>query len=130
MKRPRRELLQKFSTFLFLFWAYASTFIFHYRNKGLSSSICDVKVYSLLYNLLYHFCQFPVSIEHLKLRKQKMADLLLVDHHRAPRMDRWAIYGTVRSVTNCQSCTNFSICYLCANVSTLVFMSSSIIMCN
>ena len=29
------------------------------------------KVCSLMYNLLYQFSQFPVSMEHLKLRKKK-----------------------------------------------------------
>ena len=83
-----------------------------------------------MYNLLYQFSQFPVSMEHLKLRKPKMAELLSMGHHRAAYVDRWTIHGTVHSVTNLQYCTKFSICYLNSNVSTPVFMSSSIIMCN
>jgi hypothetical protein len=45
-------------------------------------------------------------------------------------MDRWAIHGAVLSVTICQYYTKFSICYLNAKVSTPVFRSSSIIICN
>jgi len=67
--------------------------------KGLSFSIYEVKVCSALYNLLYQFSQFPVSVEHLKLRKQKMAKLLSMTSHRAPWMDRWTIHGTVHSAT-------------------------------
>ena len=59
-----------------------------------------------------------------------MADLLSMNHHRAPLVDRWAIHGAVHSVTNCQYCTKFSICYLNAKVSTPVFRSSSTIICN
>ena len=33
--------------------------------------IYEVKVCSLLCNLLYQFSQFPVSVEHLKLLKKK-----------------------------------------------------------
>ena len=46
-------------------------------------SIYKVKVCSVLYNLLYQFSQFLFSVEYLKLRKQKMADLLSMDHHKA-----------------------------------------------
>jgi len=38
-----------------LFWAYASTFFYHYRNLELSFSIYKVQVCSVLYNLLYQF---------------------------------------------------------------------------
>ena len=96
----------------------------------MSFSIHKVKVCSLLYNLLYQFSQFPVSMEHFKRRKQKMAELLLMDHHKAPCMDRWAIHGTVHSVTDCKYFTKFSICYLNVNVSRPVFGFSSIITCN
>ena len=41
------------------------------ESKACFSSMYEVKVCSPLYNLLYQFSQFPVSMEHLKLRKQK-----------------------------------------------------------
>ena len=34
-KAIEKNWLQKFSTFLFLFWAFASAFIYHYSNQGL-----------------------------------------------------------------------------------------------
>jgi len=37
-------------------------------------------------------------------------------------VSRWAIHGTVHSVTICQYWTKFSICYLNANASTLVYI--------
>ena len=43
-----------------------------------------VKMCSLLYNLLYQFSQFPVSMEHSKLQKQKIVELLSLDNHRTP----------------------------------------------
>ena len=56
-----------------------------------------------------------------------MAELLWVNHHRAPPMDRRTIHGTVRSVTDWKYCTNSSGCYLSVTVSTPVFTSYSII---
>jgi hypothetical protein len=88
------------------------------------------KVCSPMYNLLYQFSQFPVSMAHLKLRKKKKRQLLSMDHHTAPCMDQWANRGTMHSVPDCQYCTKFSICYLNANDSRPVFRSSFIIMCN
>ena len=93
-------------------------------------SIYDVKVCSILYNLLYQFSQFSFSMKHLKLRKQEMAELLSIDHHKAPRKEGWAIHGTAHHVTNCQYNTKFSIFNLNYNVSTPVIKSSSIIMCS
>ena len=69
-------------------------------------------------------------MEHLKLRKWKLAELISMEHHWAPWLDRWAIHGAVHFVTNCQYCTKFSICYLNDNVSTPVFSPSSIVTCN
>jgi hypothetical protein len=92
----------------------------HHRKIWLSLSTYDVKVCSLLYDLLHQFSQFPFPMEHFKLRKQKMAEFLSMDHHRVPWKDRWAIHGNVHSVTNCQYCTMFSFCYSSANVSTPV----------
>lgn len=42
-------------------------------------------------------------------------------------MGRWAIHGTVHTVTDCQYCTNSYGCYLNCNHSTSVFKSSSIL---
>ena len=39
---------------------------------------------SVLHNLLYQFSQFPVSVEHLKLLKKKMAEFLSMTYHRTP----------------------------------------------
>jgi hypothetical protein len=87
-------------------------------------------VFSVVHNLLYQFAQYPVRVERVRFRKQILAELLSMDHRRAPCMHRWTIYGAVHSVTNCRHCTKFDICYLNADVSTPVLRSSSIIMCN
>jgi len=50
--------------------------------------------------------------------------------HKEPKMDQWAIPGTVHSVTDCRQCAKFSICYLNDNVSTSTFTSCPIIMHN
>jgi len=62
-------------------------------------------------------------------RKQKMVKLLSMDHHRGSVIDRWAIHGTVHSVTDCKYCTNSYGCYLNVNDSAPVSVSCSIIMC-
>ena len=49
-----------------------------------------------------------------------MAELLSMNRHRAPRMDRWAIHGTVHSVTDCQYCTNSAGCFKCQQLYTYV----------
>jgi len=67
----------------------------------MSFSIYEVKVCTVLYNLLYQVFQFPVFME-LKLRKQKMVQLLSKDRHRAPCLVRWAIHRTVHSVADCK----------------------------
>jgi hypothetical protein len=46
----------------------------------------------------------------LELRRQNMTELLSLDHHRAPWMDRRAIHRTVHSVTDYQCCTKFATC--------------------
>ena len=79
MKRAVRKLATKVFELFFLFWAYASTLIYNYRKKVLSFYIYEVKVY----NLLYQFSHFPVPMEHLQLRKQKLAELVSINHHRA-----------------------------------------------
>jgi len=56
-----------------------------------------------------------------------MAELLWMNHHRAPPKDRWTIHGTVHSVTEWKYCTNSSGCYLSATFSTPVFTSYSVI---
>ena len=43
---------------------------------------------------------------------KKIAELLSMNHHVAPRTNRWAVRGTVHSVTDCQYCTNSSGSYL------------------
>ena len=84
---------------------------------------------SVLYNLLYQFSQFPVSMENFKIKK--MEELLSMDHHRAlregtggPLVEPCVLLQIANSVQS------VSICYLNANVSTRVFRSSSVIMCN
>ena len=48
--------------------------------------IYEVIVCSLLCNLLYQVSHFSVSMEHLKLRKQKLSELLSMDQQTAPLM--------------------------------------------
>jgi hypothetical protein len=50
----------------------------------------------------------------LGLRGYKMVDLLSKNRQGAPRMSRWTIYRTVRSVSDCRHCTDSS--YSCLNV--------------
>ena len=104
--------LQKFSNFLFLFWVYASMFIiresknvfFYVRGKCVFATVKrTVPVFSV--------SSFHGIYEASKTNK-KVAELLSMDHHRVPRMMRWAIHGTVHSVAHCQYFTKFSICYL------------------
>ena len=42
------------------------------QKERMSFSIYELKVCSVLYNLLYQFSHFPVSMEDLKLQKQKL----------------------------------------------------------
>jgi hypothetical protein len=65
-----------------------------------------------------------------ELRTQMMVELLSINQHRAPRIDRWTIRRAMHSVTDCQYRKNFSSFYLKVNYSTPVFMSHYIIMCN
>jgi len=73
---PVRKLATKIFDLFCLFWAYASTLICNYKKKVLSFSIYEGK----LYNLLYQFHHFPVPKEHLQLRKQKLAELVSMEH--------------------------------------------------
>jgi len=47
-----------------------------------------------------------------ELLKQTMAELLSMNHHRAPRMDLCTIHGTVHSATDCRHFANSSSCFL------------------
>jgi len=58
-----------------------------------------------MYNLLYQFTQFPVSIEYLRVRKKK-------GHSCYRWTNRPCNHGTMHYVTDWKYCTKFSICYL------------------
>jgi len=38
------------------------------------------------------------------LRKQKIAELVSMNNHGAPRVDRWTFRETMYSITDCQYC--------------------------
>jgi len=108
---------------------------------GLSVVIMCVprKVYVFLYirgdsvysaaQFTVQLTQFPVSMERLKLRKQKLTELLTMNQHRAPWMvNDLAIHGAAHYVKNVS--VQSSIFYWNASFSTPVFSSRTTIMCN
>jgi hypothetical protein len=96
------------------------TAFFHICGKNVLSAVwCNVTVF-----LVFSFRG------NSELRKPKMAKLLSMNHHRAPRMDRWTIHGTVLSVTDCRYYTKSSGCHLNVNGSTPALTSHSTIMCS
>ena len=90
-------------------------------------TICEVNICFVLYKLHEQFSHVAVFTVHLNLRI-KTADWLLVAQHTISWLDRWAIPGTMHSVTNCQYRTKFFICYLNDNICTPVCRFSSVIM--
>ena len=53
-----------------------------------------------------------------------------MNHHWPPLMDRWAIHGTICSVSEYQYFTILWGCYLNSDVSTPLFIHCSIIVCD
>jgi len=71
VKRPLRKLATKIFDLSLLILGVCLNVYFSLQWVRIVFFCLRGKVCSLLYNLLYQFSQFPVSMEHLKLRKQK-----------------------------------------------------------
>ena len=98
-------------------------------SEKVSTVFFYIRVKNVLSTVKFTVTVFLVSGFHgnIELRKQKMTEFLSMNHHRAPRMEWFAINGTVYSFKICQCSTNFSICNLNTTISTPVFMSYSIV---
>ena len=98
--------------------------------KFMSFSIYEVMVCSLLCKLLYLFSQFPVS---MNIRSFENKNWLNSYRWANTGLQEWPTIGPFMEpciMLQINSTVQFSICYWNANLSTPVFRSSSIIICN
>ena len=72
VKRPLRKLTTKIFDISLLTFSVSLNVYFSLHSVRIVFFYIRGKACSLLYNLLHQFSQFPISMEHLKLRKQKL----------------------------------------------------------
>jgi len=84
MKRPPRKLATKIFEIYALILGVSLKVYLSVQKVRISFTIDEVTMCILLHNSLYQVSHCAVFMEHLKLRKHKMAECLLMDHHRVP----------------------------------------------
>jgi hypothetical protein len=130
VKRPLTKLPTEFFDPPLLILGLCPTFIL--SSQKVKTAFLNMRSRSVLSIVQFTLPSFLLFSFHgaSELRTQTMVELLSMNQHRAPRIDRWTIHGAVHSVTDRQYCRNFPGFYLKVNYSTPVFMSHYIIMCN